>query len=138
MKPLLLTTLFGVAAVPGVVDRIEGSWAVVEWHDRTVRDLPVALFEQPVREGAAVRAWLLPHPRGPWNLADGQLRLGSGLPPLDFTLPAPPGARSDRRYLVVLTVVPPPEHGVAADHPEGDRVVAGGQCKPSSSKRNSR
>jgi hypothetical protein len=123
---LVLAALLGVAAQPGVVDRIEGEWALVEWPDRSVREMPVALFQQPPREGQAVRLWLLAHPRGPWQLVGGDLCLGACVSPLDFTIPAPHGARSDRRYLVVLTVVPPPEPGVAADHERGERVVAGG------------
>lgn len=135
MTGLLLAALLGVSAMPGVVDRIEGDWAVVEWPDRSVRDLPVALFEQPPREGQAVRMWLLSHPRGPWQMVDDELRLGRGTPPLDFTLPAPEGARSDRRYLVLLTVVPPPVHGVAADRQQEERVVAGGPPTPPPSSR---
>ena len=63
---LVLAALLGVSMLPGVVDRVEGDWAVVEWPDRSVRDLPMALFEQPPREGQAVRLWLLAHPRVPW------------------------------------------------------------------------
>ncbi len=130
MTGLLLAALLGVSTQPGVVDRIEGDWALVEWPDRSVRDLPVALFEHPPREGQPVRLWLLPHPRGPWLRTGDELRLGRGVPPLDFTIPAPSGARTDRRYLVVLTVVPPPEFGVAADHPVDVQVVAGGSPNP--------
>jgi hypothetical protein len=121
---LLLTALLGVSSQPGIVDRIEGSWAVVEWPDGSFGDVPVALFERPPLESQAVRMWLLQHPRGPWRPVDGQLRLGSGAPPMDFTIPAPRGAHPDRRYLVVLTV-PPPEPGVAADV-QRDRVASGG------------
>ena len=137
MTGLILAALLGIGHQPGVVDRIEGDWALVEWPDRSVRDLPVALFEAAPREGQAVRLWLLPHPLGPWRRLGDDLRLGSGAPPVDFTIPAPPGARSDRRYLVVLTVVPPPDPGVAADREQGDLVVAGGSStKPSPSRRN--
>jgi hypothetical protein len=127
---LLLAALLGVHQQAGVVDRIEGDWAVVEWPDRTLRDTPTALFEQAPSEGCSVRLWLLAHPRGPWRLHGDELRLGAGEPPLDFTLPAPPGAPSDRRFVVVLTVVPPPENGVAADLVEDGQVVAGGPDQP--------
>ncbi len=130
MPGLLLAYLLGIASQPGVVDRIEGDWAVVEWPDGSLRDVPVTLFEQPPSECAQVRLWLLAHPRGPWRRSGDELRLGLGEPPLDFTLPAPSGARTDRRYLAVLTVVPPPEHGVAADHAGDGRVVAGGPTNP--------
>ena len=136
MTGLLLAALLGVGAQPGVVDRIEGDWAVVEWPDRSVRDLPVALFEQPPCEGQSVRAWLLTNPRGPWQVLGQDLCMGTCQAPLDFSIPAPPGARPDRRYLVVLTVVPPPDPGVAADHPRTDRVVAGGSpTQPSPDRR---
>ncbi len=130
MTGLLLAALLGVSAQPGVIDRIEGDWAVVEWPDRSVRDLPLALFETTPRESQSVRAWLLVHPRGTWRVVGDDLCMGSCLAPLDFSIPAPSGARSDRRYLVVLTVVPPPEHGVAADHARGARVAAGGSPTP--------
>lgn len=130
MTGLLLAALLGVSTQPGVVDRIEGDWAVVEWPDRTLRDLPVALFDVPPAEGQTIRLWLLAHPRGPWQRRGDDLCLGSCAAPMDFTIPAPPGASPDRRYLAVLTLVPPPDPGVAADHRQGSRVVAGGSTQP--------
>jgi hypothetical protein len=132
---LILAALLGVSTQPGVVDRIEGDWAVVEWPDRSVRDLPVSVFEQAPHEGCSVRVLLLTHPRGPWRLDGEDLCLGACLPPLDFTIPAPIGAAPDRRYLAVFTVVPPPEPGVAADPSGGGRVVAGGSTQPPTSHR---
>jgi hypothetical protein len=128
MTGLLLAALLGVSFQPGIIDRVEGDWAVVEWPDGSIGDVPVALFERPPRETQAVRLWLLAHPRGPWRRVGDVLRLGSGEPPFDFTIPAPTGAQSDRRYLVVLTV-PPPDPGVAADV-QRERVVAGGSQPP--------
>ncbi len=135
MSGLLLAALLGVATQQGVVDRVEGDWAVVEWPDGTIGDLPVALFEQPPSECAGVRLWLLAHPRGPWQRRGDALWLGAGTPPLDFAIPAPMGARTDRRYLAVLTVVPPPDPGVAADHLGRRQVAAGGPSPTHSNRR---
>ncbi len=116
MRALLLVLGLAALEVPGVVDRVEGSWALVEWPDRSCRDLPLALFEGSPQEGQIVvlRAWS--HPQGPWRLDAGGLRLGLGTPPLDFKLPAPPGARIGQRFLVTL------DASIPADSARQDRV----------------
>jgi hypothetical protein len=122
MTPLILAALFGLGPVPGVVDRVEGDWAVVEWSAGDCRDLPAALFEQAPAEGRGVRLWALPHPRGAWRLGPDGLQLGTGAPPLDFSIPAPSGAHAGRRYLVILTLLPPAPAPALAK-----RVVAAGE-----------
>lgn len=62
-----LLILLGLCPVHGIVDRVEGEWAVVEWSDRSFSDLPVALFSDPPREGAHLRACTPRHPRGAWQ-----------------------------------------------------------------------
>lgn len=126
MTALLLAALFGLGPTPGIVDRIEGDWAVVEWSAGDCRDVPAALFEQPPAEGRAVRLWALPHPRGAWRLGDDGLDLGSGKPPFDFTIPAPLGARADRRYHVVLTVLPPAPPAALAEGAPAHEGRSGG------------
>lgn len=53
--PALL--VFGLR-VHGVVDRVEGDWAVVEWEGRSIGDLPLSALPSGVREGDGVVAVL--------------------------------------------------------------------------------
>jgi len=108
MRPALFAALLALPPLPGVVDRVEGSWAVVEWPERRLSDLPLALFDEPVAEGNAVRLWALPHPRGTWRLGPSQTLEASSDDPASpaLSIPAPSGARADRRYLVLLAVEP--------------------------------
>ncbi len=51
----------GILVVVGVVDRIEGRWAIVEWrHEGRARfgDVPAASLPEGVSEGAGLRARL--------------------------------------------------------------------------------
>ena len=93
--------LFGGFVLHGVVDRIEGRYAVVEWGAQ-VFDVPVELFDEPVAEGRPVVLRTRPHRHGAWQSSHGQLRLLAGSPSSDLVLPAPSGAPVGRRYVVSL------------------------------------
>lgn len=43
----------------GVIDRIEGSYAVVEWQDRSVSDLPRAILPPECGEGSLIQMVLV-------------------------------------------------------------------------------
>jgi len=92
----------GVHALHGVVDRLEGGYAVVEWQDQRFSDVPLEQFAQPVGEGQSVRLRLRAHRRGAWLAEGAQLRLPAGDPRRDPVLPAPRGLRNGQRYLVLL------------------------------------
>lgn len=49
-----LSLIFHMQLVEVVVDRVEGSWIIVEWPDGDRSDLPVALFPL-LQEGDRVR-----------------------------------------------------------------------------------
>lgn len=53
----------------GVVDRVEGAWAVVEWEGRSITDVPTAVLPAGVREGDDVVAVL--RRRSPARAGDG-------------------------------------------------------------------
>ncbi len=55
-------------AVPGVVDRVEGAFAVVEWDGRMTQDVPLAALPSGITEGDAL-------------IACPSLRSGLALPP---------------------------------------------------------
>lgn len=67
-----LALLFGLR-LSGVVDRIEGDFAVVEWAEGDLSDVPLSLLPERIEEGDTLVLRLRPRP-------DGALALGT-LPP---------------------------------------------------------
>ena len=54
---LLMFTLLNPTL--GIIDRIEGSYAVVEWQDRSISDLPTAMLPPGCGEGASIQMVLV-------------------------------------------------------------------------------
>ena len=102
MKGALTGLLLGVHGLYGVVDRLEGGYAVVEWQDQTFSDVPLEQFARPVNEGQSVRMRLRAHRHGAWLAEGALLRLPAGDPRRDPVLPAPWGLTDGQRYLVLL------------------------------------
>lgn len=81
MHPLI----FCLFQLYGVVDRVEGDLAVVEWRVDAFADLPLALLPPEVGEGDRLTVTLTATDHGPWLALDEHrlARLGGGsVPPL--------------------------------------------------------
>ena len=98
MSPLLAILLIQTIPVSGVVDRVEGDWAVVEWCGQALEDLPLKLLPRDLREGEPLRASLDPDPRGSWRREEDQAVLGSG--PEAVQIPIPRGRSRATRFTV--------------------------------------
>jgi hypothetical protein len=112
---LCATWLHGASApAPGVVDRIEGDFLVVEWADGALGDLPLHWWAgaRAAQEGQRVEATLRPARRGARALTafPATFPLASGT--VQVPLPASPG----RVYAVCARPSPQPRVG----HSSGD------------------
>ena len=88
---LLFPALFRLRAL-GVVDRVEGPMAVVEWQIDAATDVPLALLPPDIREGDRLRVHLSLADHGlALALDDATLLIARPAPPAAFSLVVPPG-----------------------------------------------
>ncbi len=85
MNPLLMF-LLGMH-IQGVVDRVEGRFAVVEWDESHLSDLPLSVIPYQVREGQLISLWLKPCGAGAWLAQEDRFLLLSE--PGQVYVPAP-------------------------------------------------
>jgi hypothetical protein len=100
---LVLLLAFGPQpSLRGVIDRVEGDYAVVAWDDLALSDVPLGMVQGQVREGRSICLRALLDEQGPY-VARGEalIPLPAWMPELDV-LPAPSDLLEGARYAMDL------------------------------------
>ena len=97
----MLKTLLLFLQLSGTVDRIEGSWAIVEWTDGSFTDVPLSIFPRRPKEGETFSIRLQPNHNGAGLALPGhppRLSTSVGL----IELPQTPKPRPGNRYRICI------------------------------------